>query len=328
MGCVVRRFPFLIPDSGSGQDDRTDLTEMGAKRLKILHDMIMNTKGDRSGKSRKVLGYFCLSLLLLLPLNSFAQAHLWKHRPFRAADTDHSGGDHLCSIRRDSDGDGRPERLGDYVLATGTVIAGPSTYETGGWIFWVRDRTCGMMIYGEQETLAIGDSVDVVGWVRLTNGNYFFPETGFATLGDVAIENAGVTLRGRGHNHRPLCVLPASYCCEPEAYGGNLIKIEGLHVTMRVWLDDGDVLIRLAAGEDSLLLYIDRDIQCAAVPQPGMRVCVTGIVTRMRVPTGFASSPSWCVAPRSSDDILIYGCSPAIDPICWGEIKAGFYFQD
>jgi hypothetical protein len=291
----------------------------------VLYDALTRMNGDRSGKLRKVFGYFCVSVLLLLPLNSFAQAHLWKHRPFRAADTDHSGGDHLCYLRRDSDGDGRPERLGDYVLATGTVIAEPSTYETGGRIFWVRERACGIMIYGKQETLAIGDSVDVTGWVRLTNGDYLFPERGLASLGDIAIENAGVTVRGRSPNHRPLIIPPAAYCGSPGACGGNLVRIEGLCVTAGGCIDDGDAFLRLAAGEDSLLIYVDRDIGCVAVPEPGMCVCITGIVTRMKIPAGFASSPAWCVAPRSSKDIETCASSPAIEPTCWGELKTGFY---
>jgi hypothetical protein len=70
----------------------------------------------------------CFLLLALLPLTSFAQAHLLKQRPFRATDTVQPGGDHICDLRRDNNGDGRPERLGDYVRVCGALIAEPSTF--------------------------------------------------------------------------------------------------------------------------------------------------------------------------------------------------------
>jgi hypothetical protein len=301
---------------------------LGFRISSMTLPLIKGSGEDRSGKWTQVFGYFCLVLLFLLLPNSFAQAHLWKHRPFRAADTDHSGGDHLCYLRRDRDGDGRPERLGDYILATGTVIAEPSTYETGGWIFWMRDRTCGIMVYGEQETLSIGDSVDVRGWLRITNGEYFFPETGLATLGDIAIENGGVVVTGRSHNHQPVDIRPVDYCDDPQAYGGNLIRITGLVPARRAFYDGGDVWLWLSAGTDSLIAYIDRDIGHPALPEPTACIGITGIVTRMRPPSGFAVSPAWCIAPRSPGDLVSYTCPSVTTPLCWGKLKAGFAGQD
>jgi hypothetical protein len=288
----------------------------------------MRTKEDRSIRRIKVFRCFWLALLFLLLPNSFAQAHLWQHRPFRAADTDHSGGDHLCYLRRDRDGDGTPERLGDYVLATGTIIAEPSTYETGGWIFWMRGRTCGIMVYGEQEALAIGDSVEVRGWLRITNGEYFFPETGLATLGDIAIENGGVMLLGRSRNHRPVDLLTAEFCDDPQTYGGNLVTITGLVETPGVHSHDGDIFFRLVSGSDSVIVCIDQDIGVVTVPEPATCIRLTGIVTSMKLPSGFGVSPSWCIAPRSPADLVSYTCPSVMRPVYWGGLKADFAGHD
>ena len=97
-------------------------------------------------------------------------------------DTGQSGGDHICDLRRDSDEDGMPDRLGDYVNVSGTVIAEPSTYEPGGYLFWIRDSLCGTMVHGKGQTVDIGDSVEIYGFVRITTGIHSFPETGFRPL--------------------------------------------------------------------------------------------------------------------------------------------------
>jgi len=70
---------------------------------------------DRSSRSMSWLWFSCLALLFLLPPVSFAQSHLWQYRPFRANDTDHSGGDHICDLRGDSNADGKPEKGGTTV---------------------------------------------------------------------------------------------------------------------------------------------------------------------------------------------------------------------
>lgn len=267
---------------------------------------------------------FSWLLVFLLLLNSFVQAHLWKHRPFRAIDTDHSGGDHICDLRRDLDGDGTPDRLGDCVSVSGTVIAEPSTYETGGWIFWIRDHSCGVMVYGEQEVFGLGDSIEVKGWVRLTNGNYLFEEGGLATLGDVAVENGGISRRGTNANCEPVVIEPARYCSNPRAYGGSLITLDGLKVTPAACSCGGNHYFKLFKGGDTLVVYIDCDTGCPTYLEPLSCLSVTGIVARMSVPSGFAPTPTWCLAPRCSDDIETFDCVTEASDMPWGRIKADF----
>ena len=111
---------------------------MKSSAVKDMREVLnIDDRGDRSRRAFSVIRSSCLVLLFLLPLNAFAQAHLLKQRPFRATDTALSGGDHICNLRRDTSENGRPERLGDYVRVCGTVIAEPSTFETGGWLFWI-----------------------------------------------------------------------------------------------------------------------------------------------------------------------------------------------
>jgi hypothetical protein len=274
------------------------------------------------------LGFSFLLLFLLFPPNSFAQAHLWKYTPFRASDTGHSGGDQICDLRRDSDGDGKPDRLGDYVTVSGTVIAEPSTYETGGWLFWIRGAGCGILVYGEQETLALGDSISVCGWLRCTNGNYFFPRTGMATLGDMAIENGGIALRGRSPNHHCIKVCPTEYSRHPDVYAGNLISLAGLSPIGGTVDPDGNAFMWFGTGCDSVLVYLDSDTGCSMDCDAGGCYSLTGVVTCMRIPPGFASSPSWCVAPRSMDDIVPGHSCTWISQTTWGILKAGFAHHD
>ena len=263
-------------------------------------------------------------LAFLLLLHSFVQAHLWKHRPFRAIDTDHSGGDHICDLRRDNDGDGIPDRLGDCVSVSGTVIAEPSTYETDGWVFWIRQAGCGVMVYGEQEDFRLGDSVRVWGWLRLTNANYFFPETGLATHGDIAVENGGVTFIGRSYDLEPLPVSAARFCCNPEDYGGNLISLEPLFVTASLCSTGGDRYVQLRNGADTLVAYIDGDTGCPAYIETYTWLSLTGIVARMRLPSGSAHSHIWCIAPRCADDIVITNSHTTVSEMPWGKVKSGF----
>jgi hypothetical protein len=267
------------------------------------------------------IGVSCLWLLALLPPNVFDQAHLLKHRPFLATDTVQSGGDHICDLRRDSNGDGRPERLGDYVWTRGTVIAEPYTFETGGWLFWIRDGRCGVLVYGEQEDLSLGDSVAVSGTVRVTNGAYFFPETGMATLGDVAIENAGVISLGRGDNARPLPLAAAEFASGPETYGGDLVTVAGLRVVGQEMGPDGDRFVLAGSGADSVLIYLDLDTGISVDDRPGRCCQVTGIVVRMSTPIGFSESPQWCIAPRHQTDVAVADCSASLLPISWGRTK-------
>jgi hypothetical protein len=284
----------------------------------------LTLSGDWSDDVRRFLRFSCCLLLFLLPLNSFAQAHLWKHRPFRATDTEHSGGDHICDLRRDCDGDGRPDRLGDFVRLSGTVIAEPSTFETGGWIFWIRDHDCGVMVYGEPEDFTVGDYVDVRGWLRITNGDYSFPETGLATLGDIAVENGGTTVRGRRGSDAPEVLTAAEFCAEEERYGGCLVTVSDVIVRAPVSSGDGDVFVRVENGDDSLVLYLDADTGCIVDDAPGTRITLTGVVVSMKMPPGFGGSPTWCIAPRCAEDIASGTPYAAVSSRPWGNIKAGF----
>ena len=269
-----------------------------------------------------------LVLLSLLLLYSFAQAHLIKLRPFRATDTDLSGGDHICDLRRDSNGDGKPDRLGDYVKIRGTVIAEPSTYEIGGWLFWIRDDACGILIYGEPENLSLGDLVEVYGCVRLTNGNYFFPETGLATLGDTSVENMGVTLLGKSSHSYSVDIEVSDFTEDPARFGGNLITLSDLVPSSQVYEDGDDRFVWFYHDEDSVLIYIDGDTSIEFDPNPSTMYSVSGIVVRMKLPSEAGSSPSWTLAPRYATDIVEISSPAGVEPVSWGNLKSGFAHED
>jgi len=290
--------------------------------------LISDTTRDRFMRGMSWLGFFVAPLLLLLPLISFAQAHLWKYQSFRAFDTGHSGGDHICDLRRDSDGLGRPDRLGDYVTVSGSVIAEPSTYETGGCLFWIRHGGCGMLVYGAQESFRLGDSVRVEGWLRQTNHGCFFPQTVLATQGDVAIECAGVSVLGRTDAPSPRPVTAPMLSRRPERYGGDLIRAPGLTRVGRSAGRGNDSFVWMRGFGDSVLLYFDADTGCELEPGDQVRIAVTGILIRMDPPQGLAPSPSWCLAPRGPGDILVQERGTATARILWGDVKQGFTDQD
>jgi hypothetical protein len=291
----------------------------GARQVLNIDD-----RGDRSRTAILAIGFSCLILLFpLLPI-TFAQAHLLKHRPFRLADTVQSGGDHICDLRGNSDGNGKPERLGDYVTVSGTVIAGPSTYETGGWLFWLRQGACGVLVYGEQEVLAIGDSVEASGCLRQTNGNYFFPETGLATLGDLAIEDMGVARLGHSDNIEPVAATARALGCHPDVYAGNLVVVTNLRLLSVTSDDRGDVFARVASGSDSLNIYLDQDTGIPPDLDPRACYVMTGIMVKMKVPAAIGGGPFWCVAPRQPADIVLMECGSAVQNATWGGVKTSY----
>jgi hypothetical protein len=277
---------------------------------------------DRSGKTGLIIRWFCaLTLLLLFPLHSFAQSHLWKLRPFRATDTDLTGGDHICDLRRDSNGDGTPDRLGDYVNFTGIVIAEPSTYETGGWVFWVREAGCGVMVYGEPECLSTGDVVEVHGQVRVTNGGYFFPVTGLATQGDISIENQGITPRGGSGDVEPEVVAASSFTARPGHYGGRLAVLGPLSTVSHLEDSKGNTWVMMQVEGNPITVYLDADIECFPVTEAGAEFRVTGIVVSMRLPEALGGGEGWCLAPRGPGDIVPEGPATSNDLATWGAIK-------
>jgi hypothetical protein len=316
LGSAESRLPFKF-NHCHGQTVRSVMIP----EFKVL---ISNITRDRFTRGMSWLGFSVAPLLLLLPLISFAQAHLMKFQSFRAFDTGHSGGDHICDLRRDSDGLGRPDRLGDYVTVSGSVIAEPSTYETNGWLFWIRHAGCGILIYGRRESLRLGDSIRVEGKLRLTDGGFPFPETDLATMGDVAIENAGVSLSGAAAPPSPLPVTAPMLSRCPECYGGNLIRVPGLTRVGHSANQGDDSFVWMRGFRDSVLLYFDADTGCVLEPGDQVRIAVTGILIRMNTPGGIAPSPSWCLAPRSQGDILVQVRGTAAAGMSWGDVKQGF----
>jgi hypothetical protein len=277
---------------------------------------------DRLITGMSWLWFSCLALLALLPPVNLAEAHLWKSRPFRANDTDHSGGDHICDLRRDSNADGKPDRLDDYVSVSGTVIVEPSTYETGGWLFWIRHRGCGILVYGEPENLSLGDSVAVSGWVRISNGNYSFPETGLATLGDVTLESRRVWRIGGGGCPDPEIVPVVDLAACPARWGGNLIALGRSVRVTRVAPSGPDEVAWARCGTDSIVVYIDGDTGCRIAG--GRCYHLAGVVARMMMPPGSATSQVWCLVPRCPGDIAEAACSTDLKPTAWGHLKSRY----
>jgi hypothetical protein len=286
-----------------------------------------NTR-DRFTKGMSWLGLSVALLLFLLPLISFAKAHLRKYQSFHAFDTGHSGGDHICDLRRDSDGLGKPDRLGDYVTVSGSVIAEPSTYETGGRLFWIRDGGCGILVYGQQESFLLGDSVRIEGWLRETSGGCFSSETGVAILGDVAIEKAGADLiaGGEAPSPRPVTAPVLSRC--PRRYAGSLIRVPGLTRIGHSARRGSDEFVWMRGFGDSVLLYFDSDAECDLEPNGQVRIAVTGVLMRMDPPGDIAPSPWWCVAPRGPLDIWVQERGTEANHFSWSGVKQEFLNQD
>jgi len=277
---------------------------------------------DRSNRNMSWLWFSCLALLFLLPRVSFAQSHLWQYRPFRANDTDHSGGDHICDLRRDSNADGKPDRLGDYVTVWGSVIVEPSTFETGDRLFWIREGRCGILVHGAPEHLRLGDSVMVRGRVELPDDGYIFPETGLAGLGDITLERGGPTVLCGTGDQAPLPISPEEYAARPLDYGGNLVTLVRPLQVVRTSMAGGDEFAWASCGGDSLIVYVDRD---ACRPIVANRCyMVTGVVIGIVMPSGSVTHPSWCIAPRDPMDVVEVGCSAACRALSWGRLKTEY----
>ena len=281
-----------------------------------------NIRRDRSSRRMSWLWFSCLALLLLLPPVSFAQAHLWKYRPFRANDTDHSGGDHICDLRRDSNADGKPDRLGDYITVSGTVIVEPSTFETGGQLFWIREGRCGILIYGDRENLRLGDSITVRGWVRRSDNSCFFSEPELAALDDVFLEPWRMTLLSSHGYCEPLRVSPEGYAACPGDFGGNLVSLIRPVRLAGIVSSEGNKFAWASHGQDSLFIYLDGDTRCSATC--GQCYLVTGVVARIRVPLVSAMASVRCIIPRQPADFVEVGCSTDCKPTSWGQVKSKY----
>ena len=277
---------------------------------------------DRSNMRMSWLWFSCLALLFLLPPVSFAQAHLWKYRPFRANDTDHSGGDHICDLRRDSNADGKPDRLGRYVTVSGTVIVEPSTFDTGQCLFWIREGGCGILVYGEHGNLRLGDSVTARGWLNLSNVTCFLPDVGLASLRDVALANGNVALMAGGCDYEPLEVPPRGYTNCPACYSGNIVTLT-LPVKVSTVINvHGGEAAWVSCDNDSFVVYLDSDTGCSIVC--GRCYLITGVVATMSLPAGLTTDAIWCVVPRCSADIVEANCSTGCRSTSWAALKNQF----
>jgi len=293
--------------------------------IRQLRDVLtINTTWDRSRAWTRILRFAALLLLLALPLNSFAQAHLLKQRPFRATEDQRSGGDHICDLRSDSNGDGRPDRLGDYVCISGTVIAEPSTYEQEGRLFWIRNGCCGMLVYGSAEPLRVGDSVTVDGRLCLAGRGEAFETCGLEAVSGCGIRKVGLELSGIRPNADPVPVSLRNYCKNPGLYSGNLIKIPGiLYLSPAAW-DGGNLFLAAGNGRDEMAVYIDGDTAIDVEWDDGRCYAIAGIVLKMHVPSSISSKPVWCLAPRWQNDVIPTDCSTNASHVTWGDIKARY----
>jgi hypothetical protein len=284
--------------------------------------------GEQPATRWTVIGFPCLLLLLLLPLNSFAQTHLLKRRPFRATDTEQSGGDHICDLRRDSNSDGIPDRLGGYAIVSGTVTAEPSTYERHGCLFWVRDSRCGIMIHSRGRILELGDSVEIHGYLRMTTGRNSFPEANLPTAKEPALECVGLIPRGQSQNCMPVELPPSGFLDSLKTHQGNLVTIPRVSCVSSTPGVGGDFLVGIGGRGDSVTIFVDQDAHCSLVPDHAKCYHLTGIVMNLILPLGFTPTPSLCIAPRSQDDIVPVDCSCGISSTSWGNFKAQFYRPD
>lgn len=293
--------------------------------IRAIRDVLtINTGWDRSRAWTRILRFAGLLLLLALPLNSFAQAHLLRQRPFRATEDQRSGGDHICDLRSDSDDDGKPDRLGDYVCISGTVIAGPSTYDREGKLFWIRNRRCGMLVYGSAESLRVGDSVTVDGHLRLAGRGEIFRECGLEAIDGCGVKKMGLELSGIRPKIDPVPVRLRDYCLDPWSYIGNLIEISGILYVLPAARDGENSFFTAGDGVDSIMVYVDGDTRIEIGPPASACYTLTGIVVRIHVPACVSSGPIWCLAPRFQEDIVWTGCGTEASLTTWGEIKAVF----
>ncbi len=293
--------------------------------IKQLKDVLtIKTTWDRSRAWTRKLRFAALLLSLAIPLNSFAQAHLLKQRPFRATEDQRSGGDHICDLRCDSDGDGKPDRLGDYVCISGTVIAEPSTYEREGRFFWIRNRCCGMLVYGTSELLRVGDSVAVDGRLRPAGRGEAFGACGLELIDGCGVKKVGLELKGIRPNVDPVPVALHNYCMNPSIYAGNLIRIYGLlYLWPAAWYG-GNYFLLAGDGRDSIVVYVDGDTGIDVGDAGSACYTVTGIVMKVHAPACVSPQATWCIAPRSQADIVRKDCSTDASHSTWGQIKADF----
>lgn len=306
------------------------IEKKGTKRLLNAKPRLcgLMNPGGKPATSWTVIGFPCLLLLLLLPLNSFAQAHLLKRRPFRATDTEQSGGDHICDLRRDSNSDGMPDRLGGYATISGTVIAEPSTYENQGCLFWVRDSGCGIMVHSKGRSLGIGDSVEIHGYLRMTTGTNSFPEADLPTIREPALECVGLISKGLSQNCMPVGLPSSGFRDSLEAYQGNLVTISHVSIISGTPGVGGSFLIGIGGSGDSVTVFISKNTRCSVMPDHARCYDLTGIVMSLIPPSGYPLRPSLWIAPRNPGDIVPVDCCSRVSGTSWGSFKTRFYQPD
>ena len=296
--------------------------------IRAIRDVLtINRTWDRSRAWTRILRFAALLLLLALPLNSFAQAHLLRQRPFRATEDQRSGGDHIRDLRSNSNGDGTPDRLGDYVCFSGTIIAGPQTYRPGASFLRVRDIHCDMLVCGGAEALRLGNATAVDGRLRVAGGLRMLPAGCAQLQGGSIAEMPGCELQGIKPDTRPIPVDLREYCAGPARYAGHLIMIFGIPCFSQLTEDSGNLFCWAGDGCDSLVLYIDEDTGIRLPPPDYRCYTITGITVRMHVPSHISTEPEWCLAPRFKGDLVEHDCSSEARLTTWGNIKARYSDQ-
>ena len=210
----------------------------------------------------------------------------------------------LAEAREDLNLDGIPDRLGDTVLVSGTVIS--PNYQTVNHSYYIWDGTAGIAeyLYGTTSpVLNLGDSIKIVGFVAHYRGlTEFTPLT----------SNEIFVVSSANPTPDPMVITLAQYKANPEAYEGTLVGFLSLNkVSTSTWPNAGSsATLKVTDGIDTVDYRIDSDTDIDSGIEPTWPRDLIGIGSQ------FTSSASvyfdgYQILPRYyNTDILPAGSIP------------------
>ncbi|MDE3057297.1 MAG: T9SS type A sorting domain-containing protein [Bacteroidota bacterium] len=199
----------------------------------------------------------------------------------------------IAEARKDDNHDGVPDHkvAGDTLKITG-VITSPN-FQGSHSAYFVQDATAGIELFHSTKTsLAIGDSVSIIGKVDQYNGLTEFTPLVMDSIHLKILKNSAVI-------PTPMHLTLHQYVANAESYEGLLIEVDTLYKASGTWGSGASIYLMNGGHADTAVLYINANTNVASATEPQYPINVVGIASQ------YSSSGvgGYEIIPRDTSDI-------------------------
>jgi photosystem II stability/assembly factor-like uncharacterized protein len=205
----------------------------------------------------------------------------------------------LLEAVKDTNGDRKPDRLGDTVTIIGIINSVNVQNSSGNLSYFVQDDTAGINLFAFSAsaiTFNIGDQVratGVINWYRGTTE--LIPVN---PLTDVVRLASGLPVK-------VVNLTLKQYLARPEAFESRTIRFAGVSkiATSPAWPGTGaDANMLIWDGKDTLTFRVDLDTDLPGKPEPVWPIAVKGVATQFSTPAT-ATNNGYQLTPNFYADI-------------------------